>query len=301
MAQRVGAIDFREGVLKTFNCRYFFRYWNAIGYVPKELHSKTIDWKYRVCAEGGGSVYVVDTGDMIFYCLCLATKQWEKGIQIDTTHRTQCAAMAYCKGRLYISGGESFNGHRTYNTVLSLVVKEDKMPMIRVQKEPHLLYRRCEHKMACLDGKVVVCGGRKGNSTVTTCEIFYPSTHSWVQISPLPEPRRNFGLGLVSTANGMYVLGGVTGYNATNWKYDLSDAVSFYDRQTQQWTSSTNLPLPLGNIQGIYKGGSLWVLATTMAMRPRLIHDPNTTERVCFYRVGNILEYNVTQQNLAHI
>ncbi len=84
----MGAIDFAKGTLKTFICYSFFKYWKVIGFIPKELQSNMLQYHYRVCAEGGGDVYVVNTRDMILYCFNLASKQWGTGIQIDTTYRS---------------------------------------------------------------------------------------------------------------------------------------------------------------------------------------------------------------------
>ncbi len=290
MPGEVGAIDFMEGALKTFPGHSFSERWDVHGSVPNELHSNMLEYHFRVCAEGDGSVYVINTRDMILYCLDVAGRQWGNGIQIDTTYSAQFAAMAYSNGSLYISGGRAISGKETYETMLSLMVNRD-ISHILVQQEPGMAYARCEHQMACVDGNVMVCGGRDGQSMLATCELFCPSTRTWEQLTWDTEARCSPGM--VSTPNGLYVLGGILGYNSILGRYDLSDAVSLYDWKTQQWETTNQLPRPLAHVKGIYKDGSLWVLAAGKKICKRVL---NYSETFHITNVGHVLEYNVNRQ-----
>ena len=288
----VGVIDFTRGVLKTFRSRTFFTCWKVIGPVPKELQSDTLHRSYRVCAEGDGKVYVLQTKDMILYCLDVTSRRWGNGLPVDTTYRSQAACMVYCKGRLYISGGRALNGDETYSIMLSLAIKTGMSP-ISVQQEQPMAYARCEHQMACVDGEVLVCGGRSGHSALATCEVFEPSTRTWAEL--IRNPKACSAPGLVSTGDGVYVLGGVKqDISIPGCRfYRLSDTVSFNDLPTRQWISSTKLPLLLGYVQAIYKNESLWVLAAVVSIYKTALSKPGTYHMTY---LRNILEYNVTQQ-----
>ncbi len=93
------------------------------------------------------------------------------------------------------------------------------------------------------------------------------------------------------------MLGGVTGYNSKRNRrfYNLSDAVSFYNGHTQQWTSSTKLPKPLSHIQAIYKNRSLWVLSAVHSISGPVRREPGMFHKTYLY-LTNLFEYNVTQQ-----
>ncbi len=284
----MGAIDFAEGVLKTFIPSRASEPWKVIGSVPNELHSVMLGYCFRVCAGEADNVYVVNTRDMILYCLDVANKQWGKGIQVNTSYRLRAAAMSYCKGRLYICGGCSLNRKKPYRTMLSLVVKRGSMPRVPLQQEPKMIYARYEHQMACVNGNLLVCGGRNVQNMLATCERFCPSTRRWEQFTQSPEALSSTGL--VPTNDGLYVLGGVTGYNSILGTCHLSDTVSLYDRQARKWNSVTQLPRPLAHVQAIYKGGSLWVLAAcTKICKPA----PSNPETICINNARNILEYHV--------
>ncbi len=107
----------------------------------------------------------------------------------------------------------------------------------------------------------------------------------------MPEAKSYFGL--ITTDAAVFVLGGVTDYyQGSEVEFTLSDAVSLFDLKTRMWTPLPTLPMPLYGIQGVYRGGSLWVLATT--------RDKNNSAIACYDRQC-VLEYHVTQQRwVAH-
>ncbi len=274
----VGIINFWHGVLKKFQLDA--REWEAFeSNIPQELCEKNLSWIYRVCTHGKGKVYVVNTKDMEFQCLDVASNRWCGIKQLDTGYRAQYAAMAYCDGRIYISGGRALDGKLIHKTLVSLPAREDMDACVAVQQESEMLYRRDSHQMTGVANKVLVCGGARHTGRLAVNEVYDVATRCWSRLADLPEPSQN--LGLIPTPVATFVLGGVTRYRPEDVSPTLSDAMSMYNWQTHQWTALPRLPVPLSNIQGVNGCGSLWVLAAVTGMR-KDENDPGTsfTERL---------------------
>ena len=288
LTQPVGVIDFEHGLMRNFQADG--KTWQDTPYtVPQNLLQKNLDWSYRVCAEGDGKVYVLNTRDMVLHCLDVASRQWAETRQVDTPYRAEWAAMTYVNGRLYVSGGNSLDG-KSQDTMVSIIVARGGTSPASVQQEPDMLYRRGSHGMAGVGGRVLVCGGLGDTDRLANSEVFNLGTRTWSRITDMPEASNSFGL--IPTATAVFVLGGVTRYLASDVSPTLSDTVSVFDWQTQQWTPLPTLPMPLCNIQGVYRGGSLWVLAAVTGQR----ENENDPGRVFYDTLECVLEYQVTQQ-----
>ncbi len=285
----VGVINFTKGVVKQFNCKA--KTWeNTDISIHQDLWQKNLEWAYRVCAEGDGKVYVLNTRDMVLHCLDVASRQWAEKRQVDTPYRAKWAAMTYVNGRLYVSGGRSLDGNEQ-DTMVSVIVARGGNSPVSVQQEPDMLYRRTGHGMAGVGGRVLVCGGVGDNDRLANSEVFDLGTRTWSRIADMPEASWSFGL--IPTATAVFVLGGITKYIGVS--PTLSDTVSVFDWQRRQWTSLPRLPMPLSNIQAAYRGGSLWLLAAVTEERK------NNPGRSFADRLECVLEYNVTQQTwVAH-
>ncbi len=64
ITQPVGVLDFYNGIMKEFHADA--KTWNQTDVtIHKDLWEENLDWTYRVCAEGDGKVYVLNTREMI--------------------------------------------------------------------------------------------------------------------------------------------------------------------------------------------------------------------------------------------
>ncbi len=283
----VGIINFNRGVVKQFKC--MAKSWESMDIsLHQDLLQKNLDWNCRVCAEGDGKVYVLNTRDMVLHCLDVASRQWDEIRQVDVSYRAQRPAMTYSNGRLFVSGGESLGDQVTLSTMVSIIVADAAKSNVPVQQEPDMLYRRFGHMMSGLSGRVLVCGGFGDTGRLAHSEVFDLGTGSWSRLSDMPIGSRGFGLILSGTA--VFVLGGVTEYIGVS--PTLSDTVSVFDWQTLQWTPLPRLPMPLCNVQSAIRGGSLWLLAAVTGSRK----NEDNPDYAFSERIKCVLEYNVLQQ-----
>ncbi len=256
-----------------------------IGSLPGDFYTCNFLWLYRVFAEAGDKVFVVNTKDMILYGLHVQTKVWEVPQKVDTIHAVQYAAMAFCSGRLYITGGETIGGKSTEKSMISLNVDKEGKSSVSAQTEPDMKYRRSEHSMVCVDGKVVVCGGMDDSVPLATCEVFDPVTAHWSYLTDLP--KAGWAVGLIHTDTAMFVAGGATQYFGDDHPLILSDTVAMYNWQTGKWIILPHLPFPLAYVHAVYRGGSLWVLGA-ISRSGYATHCSQSTEY--------ILEYSITEE-----
>ena len=287
----VGVLDFDNGIMKEFHADT--KTWKETGVtIHQDLWQENLGWIYRVCAEGGGKVYLLNTRDMVLHCLDVASRQWAETRQVDTSYRAVYAAMTYSNGRLYVSGGRSLDTKVRQNTLVSLIVAGGGKSRVSVQQEPDMLYRRGGHGMAGVGGRVLVCGGVGGDTDIplASIEVFDLGTRTWTRLTDMPEASWSFGL--IPTATAVFVLGGITRYLSSDVSPTLSDTVSVFDWQTRQWNPLPRLPMPLCNIQAAYRGGSLWLLAAVTGQRK----DENDPATAFTDRLECVLEYDVSQQ-----
>ena len=287
LTKPVGVIDFKNGVIKKFHADR--KSWQdaTVFSVSSDLLQKNLEWTNRVCAEGDGQLYILNTRDMVLHCLDVASKQWEKR-EVYTSYRAKWAAMTYINEILYVSGGLDLNARVKYRTMLSLAVAGGGQSHLSVKRQADMLYGRSEHGMAGVGRMVLVCGGGGDSTYLANSEGFDLETGAWSRLADMPIAKS--AMSLVSTGTAVFVLGGVTEYTAGS--ATLSDTVSMFDSQTRQWTPLPKLPMSLGIIQGVYRGQSLWLLAATTGVR-RNENNPGTgfSDPLTY-----VLEYDVPRQ-----
>ena len=138
---------------------------------------------------------------------------------------------------------------------------------------------------------ILVFGGMDMDiGPLSKSEMFDLGTGTWSRLADMPVAKSAFGL--ITTATAVFVLGSVTRHLPSDMSPTLSDTVSVFDWQTRQWTPLPTLPMPLSYIQGVYRGGSLWVLAAVTGMREDMVNPG----RAFIDRLECVLEYDVTQQ-----
>ncbi len=284
LGQTIGVIDFKHGVIKRFQVDS--KTWqDTPSTVPKDLLWPYLGWPYRVCAKGGGRIYVLNTRSMVLHCLDMASGQWVEKRQVDTSYRAQFAAMTYSNGRLYVSGGESLH-RQEQNTMVSLSVGGAGNSRVTVQKQPDMLYRRSRHRMAGVGRRILVCCGMGDTSLLANSEVFNLGIGTWSLLTGMPVAK---DFGLIPIASAVFMLGGVTGYELTDMSPILLDTVSVFDWKAQQCTPLPTLPMPLSSIQGVYMGESLWVLAAVTGLS-------NNPGKVVYDILKYVLQYDVKQQ-----
>lgn len=95
---------------------------------------------------------------------------------------------------------------------------------------------------AVFNGKLYVCGGRKDNSVLKSCEVYDPKTDSWSFIASLKEFRYHFTL---TSCNGkLYAIGGRNGI-------DFPASVEEYWPKRNKWTFVTALPAKAYDLKAV--------------------------------------------------
>ncbi len=169
-----------------------------------------LEWCSRVCAEGDGKVYVVDTRAMTLYLLDLASLAWKDELQIDICYRAEYAAMTYSNARLYISGGDTVGGDivTIQNRMISLTIHGAGKSRVPAQNERGMLYSRVGHRMAGVPGRILVCGGVGDTGRrLAKCEVFDLATSAWSHIADMPQPSADFTL--IPNSTNLFLLGGI--------------------------------------------------------------------------------------------
>ncbi len=279
-------MDFERGLMKDFQADS--KMWQEPSHVPGNLLQDSLSWSYRLCAEGDGKVYVLNTQRRFLRCLDVVSRQWTDTRHLDTLYRARWAAMTYNNGRLYVSGGRSIDRKLLYSTMFSITVARRGKPNVDIQvwKESDMFYGRTSHGMGTVGDRLLVCGGREDTGNrLANCEVFDLRTNTWTKIADMPIARSSFGL--VSTATAVFVLGGIARYMPNDEFPTLTEEVSVLHRRTGEWTSLPTLPYRLSDIQAVHKGESLWVLAA-------VTRHKNSPDRASAVR--HVLEYNISQQ-----
>ncbi len=280
--------DFAQGAVKEF--RPDRKVWQKSAFTfPRNLRHKNLDPNQRVCAEGNGTVYILNTRDMVLHCLDVASRQWTKTRQVDSSYTAKSPAMAYENGRLYVSGGVSLNTRARQKTMISLAVAGDMGSVVTVQQHPDMLYRRDGHSMAGAGGRVLVCGGMGDTSRLANCEVFELRTGIWSRLFDMPVATSYCCL--IPTTTDVFVLGGIT--LDRRGALSLSDTVSVFNWQRRQWAPLPRLPMPLSNIQAAYANGSLWLLAAVTGWR----EDENNPAQAFYKRLKCVLQYDLATQS----
>ncbi len=231
-SKEIGVINFRHGVVKKFHTDTMT--WDDIGYVPGGILKGKLTWNYRVCAEGDGKVYVLDTKNMHLDCLDMATMQWKDTRPVDTSYRVKYSAMAYCNGKLYLTGGKSVGPEQEImSNTLSLMVHAPRKSGVLVQEEPNMIYRRNIHQMVAVAGKILVCGGQGSKGPLSQNEMFHLATRTWSRWHDLPEASCSCCL-VPNGTNSMFALGGVKRFDRGDESPVLSDMAWIYDWETQR-------------------------------------------------------------------
>lgn len=86
--------------------------------------------------------------------------------------------------------------------------------------------------IVAIDECIYAIGGRDGNGTLATVEVYDTTTNGWTSGASMPGPRREFGIGAVQGK--LYVVGGYDGSN-------ILSSVLEYDPAGDTWTSKSPL------------------------------------------------------------
>ncbi len=124
----------------------------------------------------------------------------------------------------------------------------------------------------------------------SSCEIFYPATRSWSKLKYFPQC--SYMTCLIDGINRIFVLGGDSLKKDAHGCsiFYTSEVVAEYGWHTKRWKSLARLPMSLSNIQAVYSGGSLWVLAGVTVINAHL-RGPVTAG------LGCVFQYECTQNS----
>ena len=105
---------------------------------------------------------------------------------------------------------------------------------------------------AVVGGRIFVPGGRLANGEITDIlAIFDPRSQTWVNGSPLPQPRSAYAL--AEHEGKLYLFGGWDG-NA------YRDTVYEYDPELDRWNERSSMPGPRGYAGAVVAGDAIYVI-----------------------------------------
>jgi kelch-like protein 9/13 len=132
---------------------------------------------------------------------------------------------AVCCKRIYVSGGQKFDGHS--RCVLSFDPVSETW-----RDEPALMFARSNHSMAAISGRLFVIGGNVEDSygfpmPVTTVEMFAPTSMTmWTSCTAVINIREA-GVAVLGTS--IYIVGGING------QHYYADTVHIYTPDNDQF------------------------------------------------------------------
>jgi DNA-binding CsgD family transcriptional regulator/N-acetylneuraminic acid mutarotase len=135
---------------------------------------------------------------------------WEQGARLPSA--IYGYALATLDGKIYLIGGT--NGKDILSTVY--VYSPDTA---RWEQKTNMPTARAYASAAAVNGKIFVMGGYQGSKGLVANEMYTPEldndgNHPWEEQAALPAPR--YGMGLVSQADLLYMIGGDPGEAAQN-------------------------------------------------------------------------------------
>ena len=93
---------------------------------------------------------------------------------------------------------------------------------------------------AAMSGKVYIAGGRQGQETFRTCEVYNPLTNEWQLMPSLKVPR--ISASMVCHEGRLYVLGGLTPIPSTV-RFSRILSVELFDSAQNEWKKKSVIPV----------------------------------------------------------
>ena len=134
----------------------------------------------------------------------IAKNDWESRSSLN--HAVYGLSGAICKGIIYISGGQKFDGH--CNNMLSYNPENDQW-----KEEPPMIHQRSNHVMLEVRDKLYVIGGNTEDSygfpvPCINIETYDPSTKVWTDLKATINIRE---AGACVQDDKIYIVGGING------------------------------------------------------------------------------------------
>ncbi|PVX26216.1 MAG: hypothetical protein CW691_02085 [Candidatus Bathyarchaeum sp.] len=109
-----------------------------------------------------------------------------------------------------------------------------------VTLEPLPTTRR-DLRVATMNGKIYVIGGRNDDGYLSTNEEYDPATNTWTTKTPMLTPRSDFGIAVVNDK--IYCIGGIIDFDWSGYGKGILTAVNeVYDPATDTWDTLTSMP-----------------------------------------------------------
>jgi N-acetylneuraminic acid mutarotase len=174
--------------------------------------------------------------------------------------------IAAMNGKIYVAGGFLANVHKDpQNSFAEYDIATNAWRALPGFSSP-----RGAVGLAAAGGKLHVIAGRgPDGKTVTTHDVYDPTTGKWSLAAPLPVARDH--LGAIGVDGKIYIVGGRTGATVDNTA--LTD---MYDPATDKWTAMA--PMPTKRSAGaimFYKGRILFVGGECKNPQTRATFDEN--------------------------
>jgi N-acetylneuraminic acid mutarotase len=163
--------------------------------------------------------------------------------------RLDTAASAGGDGRLYVLGGQVFDGHWHLESPSVVALDPATNTWSTVPDLP--VGREALGAAEGTDGRVYAIGGASGGVATADVEAYAPATGTWSQVAPLPTPR--YALVVVAAGRRIYAISGEgNGFKAENEAYNPT---------TNRWQERAPIPVPVTGAAGsVGPDGTVYVL-----------------------------------------
>lgn len=177
------------------------------------------------------SSYAPRSGTSDFFRYDIPTDTWIRLTSMPEVRGN--LAVAEVSGKIYaIGGGQSGATKTNYEYTLETNTWQtlDSMPTARQHID-----------CGVVDNKIYVIGGINSFKNITKKnEMYDPETNSWSEKAPIPTLRNNPAI--VTKDDLIYVIGGA-GSERSIW--ETIATVECYNPKTDEWTTKSDLPIPL--------------------------------------------------------
>jgi N-acetylneuraminic acid mutarotase len=203
--------------------------WSLTGSLitPRSQHSASLLGDGTVLVTGGfvGGAGLTSSAEIY----TPATKTWTSAPAM-AVGRAEHSSTTLADGRVLVAGGRSTVSSTPVNASAAIFdpVNGSWTPV------PDMSDARYGHTAVLINGKVLVSGGRNGNTLLNSAEVFDPGSNTWTTVAPMITPR--YGATAIVLTNGRVLLAGGQS-NATI----VSNTAEIYDPAANTWTAAASM------------------------------------------------------------
>jgi N-acetylneuraminic acid mutarotase len=256
---------------------------------PRAQHAASLLGNGTVLVTGGFGGSILTSAEIY----TPPTRTWTATAAMAVA-RIEHTSTTLADGRVLVAGGRSTVSSTPVNASAA-IYDPATSSWIAV---PDMSTARYGHQAILLaNGKVLVSGGRNGNTFINTAEIFDPATNTWSGAAPMNLARYAHTSTLLG--NRVLVTGGQTDSN------DLTATAEIYDPSADTWTGVASMSVPrnfhtgtlLANQQVLVAGGRGGPFGPTLDTAE--LYDPVANTWTSVSSLAGGARYNHTAAALA--